>query len=435
MSWRDAITLALKSVNRRIGRALLTVLAVALAAALLSALLVIANTARTKVLNELSSGGPLAGIKVAAAEPDLTEVGSDTPNPGRPRDLDETAKLRISRLRDVVAVLPVIANRVLIVPPPKSAKGRQPTDPFVETAVGVDTARAEELPASLLAGRLPAPGSAVEVAVTQGYLERMDVDVAKAASVIGSELEVGTPRVFSKLGDIAIRGKWTRAVVVGVVAQEAASGQVLVPIEQARAAREWLAQSDRGDESIDTGPSPYSGLFVVARDLDRIERVRAQITAIGYSTSAPENLIAAVQRYLRVVEIVLSGMGAIALVIASLGITNGLLAAVRERRREIGVLKALGARDRDVLRLFLVEAFVLGFLGGVLGVAAGWIMARALTSVVNSYLAAEGLGGVEVGLQLPILAGALVGSSLLALVAGTLPALQAARLPAREVVM
>ena len=78
---------------------------------------------------------------------------------------------------------------------------------------------------------------------------------------------------------------------------------------------------------------------------------------------------------------------------------------------------------------------MLGFLGGVLGVAAGWIMARALTSVVNSYLAAEGLGGVEVGLQLPILAGALVGSSLPALVAGTLPALQAARLPAREVVM
>ena len=79
---------------------------------------------------------------------------------------------------------------------------------------------------------------------------------------------------------------------------------------------------------------------MVANGLGSVSAVRARITAVGYSTSAPENLIASVQRYLHVVEIVLSGIGAIALVIASLGISNALLAAVRERRREIGVLKA-----------------------------------------------------------------------------------------------
>ncbi|MBA3956543.1 MAG: hypothetical protein H0X58_07755, partial [Acidimicrobiia bacterium] len=77
MSWRDALALAGKGVQRRPGRAVLTVLAVALAAALLTALLTIAGTAETKVLDELAKGGPLAGIKVAAAEPDPGQIDQD----------------------------------------------------------------------------------------------------------------------------------------------------------------------------------------------------------------------------------------------------------------------------------------------------------------------------------------------------------------------
>jgi ABC-type antimicrobial peptide transport system permease subunit len=174
---------------------------------------------------------------------------------------------------------------------------------------------------------------------------------------------------------------------------------------------------------------------VIARGLDNIGMVRHQISTIGYSTSAPENLIASVQRYLHVVEIVLSGVGAIALVVASLGIANALLAAVRERRREIGVLKAIGARDHDILRVFLIEAASLGLLGGLLGAGVGWATAGTLTAVVNGYLSAEGLAGVDLGGQLPVLAGGVACSVVLALVAGALPALRAARVPAREAVV
>ena len=122
-----------------------------------------------------------------------------------------------------------------------------------------------------------------------------------------------------------------------------------------RGDRTW---SEAGDSSNDLGisPSPYSALFVVARGLEHVTDVRTEINTVGYSTSAPETLIAQVQRYLHVVELVLAGIGLIALAIAALGISNAMLAAIRERRREIGVLKAIGATDRDVRRVFLVEA-------------------------------------------------------------------------------
>jgi putative ABC transport system permease protein len=139
-----------------------------------------------------------------------------------------------------------------------------------------------------------------------------------------------------------------------------------------------------------------------------------------------------VQRYLRVVEIVLAAIGLIALVIASLGIANALLAAVRERRREIGVLKAIGARDRDVARVFVLEAGALGLLGGLLGTVGGWLAAFSVSAVVNGYLTRQGLGGIRLGFPAVVILGSVGGATLLAVAAGTLPARRAAGLPARE---
>jgi ABC-type antimicrobial peptide transport system permease subunit len=187
------------------------------------------------------------------------------------------------------------------------------------------------------------------------------------------------------------------------------------------------------DGPAGSGPR-YSAVLVVADGLDSIAPVRSRLEALGLQTSAPENLIASVQRYLHVVEIVLAGIGLIALVIAAIGIANAMLAAVRERRREIGVLKAIGARDRDVLRVFLLEATALGFAGGAVGVTAGWLLARAVASAVNGYLTGQGLAGVQVGIPATILLGGVGGATLLSIIAGTLPAVRAARLPAREAV-
>ncbi len=449
MTWIDAVGLATRSVSRRLGRTGITIAAVALAAALFSALLLIADTAQTRVLNELSKGGPLSGIKVVAAAPDPGQLDSDAAQTAGARAIDQQSLTRIRAIPGVRSVVPITTTDVLVIASnhgpgggidlsradtsSRSRRNRRFAGGLGETVVGVDLGAATKLPVTLVVGRLPAARSMLEVAVTPTWLERVGVPRERAASIVGTELELGSARVTSTSEGPRFQGRWTRVLVVGVVAQEAAPGGLLASAEQVAAAKEWAASGDRFDG--DPGDrSTYAGLFVVASSLDRVPQVRAAITEVGYATSAPENLIASVQRYLRVVEIVLSGIGAIALMIASLGITNALLAAVRERRREIGVLKAIGARDRDILRVFLLEAAVVGIIGGVAGTAAGVVIAKTVGAVVNGYLTSEGLVGVKASSPVGVLVAGVVGATVLAVLAGSLPAWRAARLPAREAV-
>lgn len=454
MNYRDAIAIAARSVTRRLGRAVLTVLAIALAAALLSSLLIAGSAARSRVLDDVSRGGPLTGIRVDAAAPDAGALDSDNPTPGVARHIDEAARRRIAALPGVRNVVAIVVNPVEVIPParlpapersgsttsasrsttaPSGTGGRigGTMTPFRDQLVGVDLARVGDVPVTLEAGRLPNAASTTEVAVTEGFLHRLGLKKADAPRVLGIEVEVGAPRLYTSPNGSVVRGRWTRMLVVGVVAQEVGDGQLLAPISSAIEARRWAAKG-LNPNVFGVDASPYSALFVVARSLSLVGPVRAEITKVGFSTSAPETLIASVQRYLHVVEIVLGGIGLIGLVIAGLGITNAMLAAVRERRREIGVLKAIGARDRDVRRIFLLEAATLGFVGGVIGTAAGWLTARALAGVVNGYLAKQGLAGVALGVPTTVLVGGVVGATVLALVAGTVPAQRAARLPARQ---
>jgi hypothetical protein len=284
----------------------------------------------------------------------------------------------------------------------------------------------------VLAGRLPRPGSLTEVALTESYLDHAGASVA---GVIGTEVELAEPQAFQSQTGLQFRGRWLRAQVVGVVTQQVGSGAVLVPIEQTRLARAWSLSGVDGGDVLPLPASPYSGAIVLASSLNDLHAARQVVTRLGYANSAPEQLVSSVLRYLRVVDIVLAGIGTIALSIAAMGVANALLAAVRERRREIGVLKAIGARDRDILRWFLLEAVAVGGAGGLLGTIAGLLIALGVGVSVNDYLNQQGLQSIQFGdVSWPLIIASIAGTSVLAVVAGIVPAMQAARLSPREAV-
>ena len=430
MTWTDAFRLALASVSRRFGRTVLTVLAVALASALLVALGTIVVTANSRVLNQVSKGGPITAIRVAAARAQPGQLATDDFRLGDPLSIDDEIVRAIARLPDVTTVSPVLDLDAYVVPP----KEVPDAEPFVDRIVGIDLRHVQDLPVTVLAGRLPSPGLSNETAVTLGYLDHVGLNADDPTAVIGQTVDIASAQVvYRPDGQPEFRGRWIGAKIVGVVAQEAAPGSFLLSIEQAEADRLWALEgiAVRGQP---LPSSQYSALVVVASTLGAVHDARAEITTLGYSTSAPEQLVANVGRYLRVVDIVLGAIGLIALVIASLGISNTLLAAVRERHREIGVLKAIGARDRDVMRVFLLEAGCVGLLGGAIGTAVGVTIAAGVGLVVNRYLQDQGLVGVTLVVPFGIVLAGVGGATLLSLIAGTIPARRAARLPARDAV-
>ncbi|TMD41672.1 MAG: hypothetical protein E6I88_06980, partial [Chloroflexi bacterium] len=279
--------------------------------------------------------------EVAPSQADSDQAYTDDLRATTPKPITEASVNTLRQSTSITAVVPVMAAPVLVVSPPfgAAAAAISSAPAFNNTMLGVDMRQANNLPITMLAGRLPGNASLDEIAVTETYLDHSGMSVS---GVLGTLVEIAEPQAFQSQTGIQFRGRWIKATIVGVVSQQVGSGALLVPIEQTRLARQWALAGVDGGDAFPLPTSPYSGMIVLAASLDQLHTARQAVTELGYANSAAEHLVTSVLRYLRVVDIVLAGIGAIALGIAGLGVANALLAAVRERRREIGVLKAIG---------------------------------------------------------------------------------------------
>src|SRR5271155_1156358 len=137
--WRDAVGMAARELVRRPGRAILTMVAVALATALLTALVAIATTGRTRVLDQITHGGALAGISVAPAAPNPTQEGLDNPTPGPSRIITSSALRSMEGIPHVTAVVPILQAGVIVIPPNRpDVKGSSPEPVYRNDVVGIN---------------------------------------------------------------------------------------------------------------------------------------------------------------------------------------------------------------------------------------------------------------------------------------------------------
>lgn len=126
---------------------------------------------------------------------------------------------------------------------------------------------------------------------------------------------------------------------------------------------------------------------------------------------------------------VLGGIGGIALAVAAVGVVNTMIMAILERTREIGVMRAVGARRGTVSRLFTFEAALLGFMGGVLGLGVGYVMVLIANPLINNQLKGNGIVSRNIITLPPWLIMGVIGiTTLIGLLAGLYPARRAARL-------
>lgn len=202
---------------------------------------------------------------------------------------------------------------------------------------------------------------------------------------------------------------------------------VYMPLEQVKQLNEW-SQNRRFNYNKDG----YSMVIVKVGDVDKVIEIADQITAMGFQAFTPQSFLEGINNFFIVLQIIFGGIGAIALLVAAIGIANTMAMSILERTREIGLMKAVGATNRDVLAIFLGEAAGIGFLGGLGGVIIGWLASQGINVLATVYLAnqASEQGGaplniaVATPLWLPVFA--LVFSTLVGMFSGLYPALRAA---------
>jgi putative ABC transport system permease protein len=258
----------------------------------------------------------------------------------------------------------------------------QPDDVAVQLASG-ETVRAGGNSAfATVSGTNAAVARVFNRPVARGqYLRGSDVDTRRRVAVIGPQLADTLFEGADPLGrTVAVGG--VRFRVVGVF--ESVGGafgsnrdsEVHIPVT--------AAQRLFNDTRVDA-------LAVKAPSTETIDEVSAQALGVlesrypdeEFSAVTQDQILGTVGRILGLLTTVLAAIAAISLLVGGVGVSNIMLVSVRERTREIGLRKAVGARQRDVLLQFLIEAVLLTTIGGVLGIALGVGGSLALSAAIE----------------------------------------------------
>ncbi len=179
--------------------------------------------------------------------------------------------------------------------------------------------------------------------------------------------------------------------------------------------------------------------IIVARvsNKDKIEEVANLITAKmrrdrnekegeeDFSVQTPIQSLQSVNTILNILNIIVAGIAAISLVIGGIGIANTMYTSVLERMKEIGIMKAVGGENSEILKIFLIEAGLLGLVGGIVGALLGIGFAFAVSAVAN---AALGQNLLQVTISYPLVFLSIGFAFVMGLASGILPALQASQL-------
>ncbi len=443
MKTRDLVDLAARNLREAIFRNSLTTLGIGVGVASLVAMLSLGVGLQNLASDSLSHSGLFNAIIVT---PRTNFTGFGGPRRANPAEaaaaatpivpLDDSARSEIRALRNVIEVYPEI---------------RFPTEihyngnPYPTIVAGIPESDRDGGSFDGMQGHFFSGPDASEAI--------LQIDLAKQLSdqpysLLGKDLVLRyaerTPLPATGGGGDSGGGGFSivpheeKLRVVGIVTTEPSAGlgtfgrgRLLIPLQLAEQLQATQT-NDLRDLIRDTTASTkktYDNLTVRVKDAVDVKAAEDAIKKMGFSAFSLLDATRNLRLVFTVFDLLLLIFGSLALVVASLGIINTLVMAILERRREIGVLKALGAADRDVQRLFFAEAAAMGLLGGVLGVAIGWLIGRALNFGTDIYLTRQQLPAITIA-AVPwwMVAAAIAFSVAVSLAAGIYPASRAAKL-------
>ena len=408
MRFRDSLIIALKSLSANKLRSALTMLGIIIGVAAVIGLMSIGRGVETSITSTLEGLGTNA-IYVIPSTPGATGFGGLTGSTPTLSVDDAEALADPSRVRSVAAVAPVGSS-------------------YADVVAG------NESITTTITGSTPAYMGAMGYSLASGqFISERNVSHRDSVVVLGDKTASDLFGEDDPVGQkVKIKGR--RFTVIGVL--EAKGGAmmgisqdelVLVPITTYHT-RLFTQRTSSGEDAVQTiivQVASAEAIDGAIRDIEDILRQRHRLAADDeddFAVISQEEILSSVQQITGVMTLLLGAIAGISLLVGGIGIMNIMLVSVTERTREIGIRKAIGAKRRDILSQFLLEAAVISLVGSGIGIIAGWVIAR-LFSGFNI-----GGGAVTTVVSLDIIGLAISVAIFIGLVSGIYPALRAARL-------
>jgi putative ABC transport system permease protein len=450
----DLGELALRNLREAILRNSLTTLGVAVGVASLVAMLSLGVGLQELASKRLANSGLFDTVLVTSRR-NLRDFNRSSPEKSASsqtlRSLDEDARREMERLPNVIEVYPQIrfptevryADKpysTVVAGVPASARGNGAYDGIQGSFFSSLAADEAILQIEFAKDLSDQPAALIGKNLVVRYFERQPLAPQPATADPPETNNAGHPgltspeNVASAGFSVVPREKKLR--IVGIVETEPAAGfagygngRLFIPLEVASALRPAQVNDLRDAVRASNSKPSYANLTVRAKSPTQVEAIETAIKNMGFATFSLLDATRNLRLFFTIFDLLLAIFGSLALTVATIGIINTLVMAILERRREIGILKALGAADRDVKQLFFVEAGVMGLLGGVFGVGIGWLIGQAVTWGTNLYLHRQNLPPAHV-FSVPwwLVLLAILFAVLVSLAAGLYPASRAARL-------
>jgi len=449
MTGYDLLDLAVRNLRQSKLRNGLTTIGISVGVASLVAMLSLGVGLQQLATRRLAGSGLFDTVFVTSKQDYRgfdREDDAKTPHPEQAPVLDEGARVKITHLPNVTEVEPeirvmgeVIANGEthfgFVTGLPMSARENEAFDNLKGKFFSSDNADEAILLMDFAKELDPkAPTSLIGKDITLRYGERqaLSQDSSDQAPVVGGTNTAGSSG--DDYGFSVVR-KQQPLRVIGLIEQEpyggmrtVSRGRIFLPVKTTE--RLNMAQfTDMRSSLRGASGKSYMTLTVRVKDPAKVQAVQDAINQMNYRTFSVLDATKSLRRFFTVLDLFLGIFGSLALAVATLAIINTLVMAVLERRREIGVMKAIGASDQDVKKLFFTEAGAMGFFGGILGIVLGLAIGKAINFGTAIYLTRRQLPAEPVWIMPLWLVGAAIAFSIVvSLVAGLYPASRAARL-------
>ena len=423
MRFRDLLILVLSNLGRMKARVAMTAIGVVIGTAAVVVLISLAAGLQRSVTQDLGSVGELTQITVYSR----TFGGAGPRQDGEEAILNDR---KLAEFRDLPGVVASTPQEYL------AGNGTLRMNRLVGDAriVGIDPTQVEQLDFALASGtaRLGRWQALVGGGVTERfYNPQSQRPTEEAIELQGQALQL----VLSRIGDDGKpMERIVRLRVTGVL--EESGGQddrtLYLALNDVIELNSWFA-----GHRLNPSRDGYNQALVKVATSEQVLSVEQEIRRQGFYAYSPRSMLQEINVLFLVVQGVFGGIGAIALIVAAFGIANTMTMAIYERTPEIGLMKAVGATNRDVMSVFLAEAGSIGLVGGIGGVLLGAGLGTLIDLVAGTYLAAQAVQSgaaasdvaislIHIPLWLPIFA--LLFSALVGVVSGVYPALRAASL-------